>query len=51
LKNEFSNIEKRRIEIKVTLFLEKNMPDVALTSLNLLATADPFSCDMAIEIK
>jgi hypothetical protein len=57
LKNEFANIEKRRIEIKVTLFLEKNIPDVALTSLNLLspeklsATADPFSSDLAIEIK
>jgi hypothetical protein len=57
LKNEFANIEKRRIEIKVTLFLEKNIPDVALTSLNLLspeklfATADPFSSDLAIKIK
>jgi hypothetical protein len=56
--NEFANIEKKKkIEIIATLFLEMNMPELVLTSLNLLspdklsATADLFSSDLAIEIK
>jgi hypothetical protein len=48
---------KKKIEIIATLFLEMNMPELVLTSLNLLspdklsATADLFSSDLAIEIK
>lgn len=48
---------KIRIESKATLFLEMNMPELVLTSLNLLspdklsATADLLSSDFAREIK